>query len=301
MARIGFVGLGTMGAPMAANLMAAGHAVRGFDRAEPARVAAAARGVPVVPDLARAVEGVEAVVTMLPDTPDVEAVLVGPEGIAPRLSPGTLVIDTSSIAPSAAVRLAASLAERGLAFLDAPVTGGPGGAEAGTLAIMVGAAPDAYARAEPILATMGRPRRMGPPGAGQATKLCNQIVVAQQLVAVAEAITLARGQGLDPEAVLEVLLGGAARSWLMQTFGARMARDETAPAFRMALMLKDLRLAQEAAFAAGVPLPATALAASLMLAQAAAGEAGLGHHAVIRAYERLVGRGQPANEEGEGR
>ncbi len=275
MARIGFLGLGTMGAPMAANLVKAGHTVRGFDRAEAARAAAAVRGVPVVEGLA--------VVTMLPDTPDVEAVLVGPEGIAPRLSPGTLVIDTSSIAPSAAVRLAARLSERGLAFLDAPVTGGPGGAEAGTLGIMVGGEPEAFVRAEPILAAMGR-----------------QIVVAQHLVAVAEAITMARGLGLDPEAVLEVLGGGAARSWLMETFGLRMARDETAPAFRMALMLKDLRLAQEAAFAAGLPLPATALASSLMLAQAAAGEAGLGHHAVIRVFERLVGRA-PASEKGEGR
>jgi 2-hydroxy-3-oxopropionate reductase len=298
--RIGFVGLGTMGAPMAANLVKAGHGVRGFDRAEPARAAAAARGVPVVSDLARAVEGVEAVVTMLPDTPDVEAVLLGPDGIVRHLRPGTVVIDTSSIAPSAAVRLAAGLAERGLAFLDAPVTGGPSGAEAGTLGIMVGGEPEAYARAEPILSAMGRPRRMGPPGSGQATKLCNQIVVAQHLVAVAEAITLARGLGLDPEAVLEVLLGGAARSWLMETFGLRMARDEAAPAFRMALMLKDLRLAQEASFAAGVPLPATALASSLMLAQAAAGEAGLGHHAVIRVFERLAGR-MPAAEKGEGR
>lgn len=299
MARIGFVGLGTMGAPMAANLVKAGHAVRGFDRAAAARAAAAARGVPVAADLGAAVEGAEAVLTMLPDTPDVEAVLLGREGIAQHLVPGTLVIDTSSIAPVAAERIAAGLAARGLPFLDAPVTGGPGGAEAGTLGIMVGGAPEAFERARPILEAIGRPRRMGPPGAGQATKLCNQIVVAQHLVAVAEAITLARGLGLDPEAVLEVLLGGAARSWLMQTFGRRMAQGDLAPAFRMALMLKDLRLAQEAAFARSVPLPATALAASLMLAQAAAGEAGLGHHAVIRAFTRLTGQ-EPPSAAGEG-
>ncbi len=228
---------------------------------------------------------------MLPDTPDVEAVLLGPGGLAELLPAGALVIDTSSIAPDAARRLAGSLAERGLAFLDAPVTGGPGGAQAGTLGIMVGGDAAAFARARRILDALGRPRHMGPAGAGQATKLCNQIVVAQHLVAVAEAITLARFLGLDPEAVLEVLVGGAARSWLMETFGARMAAGDPTPAFRMALMLKDLRLAQETAFARGVPLPATGLAASLMLAQAAAGEAGLGHHAVIRVYERLVGRG----------
>jgi 2-hydroxy-3-oxopropionate reductase len=298
-ARIGFVGLGTMGAPMAANLVKAGHVVRGFDKAEPARAAAAARGVPVVADLALAVADAELVVTMLPDTPDVEAALLDPGGIAERLAPGSIVVDTSSIAPAAAAQLAERLAERGLAFLDAPVTGGPGGAEAGTLGIMVGGAVEAFERARPILEAMGRPRRMGPPGAGQATKLCNQIVVAQHLVAVAEAITLARGLGLDPEAVLEVLLGGAARSWLMETFGTRMVREEVAPAFRMALMLKDLRLAQEAAFARGVPLPATALASALMLAQAAAGEAELGHHAVIRVFERLRGR-VAAEEPGEG-
>mgnify|MGYP000088417056 CR=1 FL=1 len=147
MARIGFVGLGTMGAPMAANLVKAGHAVRGFDKAESARAAAAARGVPVVADLARAIEGAEAVVSMLPDTPDVEAALLGPGGVAERLAPGGIVIDTSSIAPAAAVRLAERLAERGLAFLDAPVTGGPGGAEAGTLGIMVGGEPEAFERA----------------------------------------------------------------------------------------------------------------------------------------------------------
>lgn len=292
MARIAFVGLGTMGAPMAANLVEAGHALRGFDRAAAARSAAAARGVAVAADLAAAIEGAEAVLTMLPDTPDVEAVLLGREGIAWHLAPRTLVIDTSSIAPDAARRIAAELAARDLSFLDAPVTGGPGGAEAGTLGIMVGGEPEAFERARPILEALGRPRRMGPPGAGQATKLCNQIVVAQHLVAVAEALTLARAARLDEVAVLEVLGGGAARSWLMETFGARMAAGEAAPAFRMDLMLKDLRLAQEAAHALGAPLPATALAAALMLAQRAAGEGGLGHHAVIRAYERLCGTGE---------
>lgn len=300
MARIGFVGLGTMGALMAANLVRAGHVVRGFDAAETARTVAKAREIAVVRSLAEAVRDAEAAITMLPDTPDVESVVAGPGGLLERLAPGALLIDCSSIAPAVARRLASEAAEHGIAMLDAPVTGGPGGAEAGTLGIMVGGEPEAYARAEPILRAMGRPRRMGPAGAGQATKLCNQLVVAQHLIAVAEAIGMARGQGLDPNAVLEVLGGGAARSWLMEAFGARMASDDPAPAFRMALMLKDLRLALEAAFEAGVPLPATALAASLMLAQAGAGEAGLGHHAVIRAYERLVGR-VPAAGEGEGR
>lgn len=299
MAGIGFVGLGTMGTPMAANLVRAGHTVRGFDTLATARAAAAARGIAVAPSLAEAMRGAEAAVTMLPDTPDVEAVVAGPGGLLELLAPGALLIDCSSIAPAAARRLANEAAGRGIAVLDAPVTGGPGGAEAGTLAIMVGGEIEAYARAEPVLRAMGRPRRMGPPGAGQATKLCNQLVVAQHLIAVAEAIGMARGQGLDPNAVLEVLAGGAARSWLMETFGKRMAIDDPAPAFRMALMLKDLRLALEAGFEAGVPLPATALASSLMLAQAAAGEAGLGHHAVIRAYERLAGR-VPAAGGGEG-
>jgi 2-hydroxy-3-oxopropionate reductase len=289
-ARIGFVGLGTMGGPMAANLVRAGHSVLGLDPAEAARSAAAARGVPLARDLARTVEDAQAVVTMLPDTPEVEAVLLGEAGVEGLARPGTLVIDTSSIAPAAARRLGARLEARGLAFLDAPVSGGPGGAEAGTLTIMVGGDPLAFERARPILEVLGRPRRMGPPGAGQATKLCNQIVVAQHLVAVAEALTLARAAGLEEAAVLEVLGSGAARSWLLETFGARMAAGETAPAFRMDLMLKDLRLAQEAAHALGAPLPATAVAGALMLAQRAAGEGGLGHHAVVRAYERLCGR-----------
>lgn len=292
MARIAFVGLGTMGAPMAANLREAGHAVVGLDPAEPARRAAAARGIAVVDDVARALDGADVVMTMLPDTPDVEAVLSGEHGVEGLARPGSLVIDTSSIAPAAARRIASRLAARGLAFLDAPVTGGPGGAEAGTLGIMVGGEVEAFERARPILEALGRPRRMGPVGAGQATKLCNQIVVAQHLVAVAEALTLARAAGLDEPAVLEVLSGGAARSWLLETFGVRMAAGETAPAFRMDLMLKDLRLAQEAAQELGAPLPATAVAAAMMLAQRAAGEGGLGHHAVIRAYERLCGTGE---------
>lgn len=298
MTRIGFIGLGTMGAPMAANLLRAGHAVCGFDRSEAARRAAAARGIPVVDELARAVRGAEVAITMLPDGPDVEAVATGPDGLFALLAPGSLLIDYSSIAPEIARRLARLGAERGIAVVDAPVSGGPGGAEAGTLGIMVGAEAEAYARAEPLLTALGRPRHMGPPGAGQATKLCNQIVVAQHLVAVAEAITLARAQALDPLSVLEVLAGGAARSWLMETFGARMAAGEANPAFRMRLMLKDLRLALEAAFAVGAPLPATTLCASLMLAQAAAGEDELGHHAVVRVYERLCGqhRGQNGTE-----
>lgn len=289
MAAIGFLGLGTMGAPMAARLVAAGHAVLGFDPAEGARQAAAAREVPLAGSPGEAVAGAEIVLTMLPDTADVEAALLGPDGIGARLAEGALVIDTSSIAPAAAARLADRLAAGGRAFLDAPVSGGPGGAEAGTLAIMVGGSEEAFARARPILEVLGRPRHMGPAGAGQATKLCNQIVVAQHLAAVAEALTLARAAGLEAERVLEMLTGGAARSWLMETFGARMAADDPAPAFRMDLMLKDLRLAQEAAHAWGAPLPATALATSLMLAQRSAGEGHLGHHAVIRVYERLAG------------
>src|SRR5579885_3575831 len=245
--RIGVIGLGIMGAPMARNLLRAGHAVVVYGRTR-ARVAALlAAGATAAPSPAALAAEVDAVVTSLPDTPDVEAVYLGEQGVLAGARPGLLAIDTSTIAPEAA---------RGVAFLDAPVSGGEQGAIAGTLAIMVGGEAEAVERARPIFAAIGRQTtHMGGPGQGQATKLVNQVIGAVTLAAVAEGIVLATRAGLDPAQVVAAVGGGAAASWMLANLGPRMQRRDFAPGFMVRLQQKDLRLALAAAARLGVPLP----------------------------------------------
>ncbi|MFL1463633.1 NAD(P)-dependent oxidoreductase [Roseococcus sp. DSY-14] len=280
---IAFIGLGTMGRLMARNLARAGHAVRGFD----ALPDAAAEGVARAATLAECVAGADTVILMLPDTPDVEAVAAELEGLLP---PGTLVLDMSSIAPGAAWGIQARLAARGVGFVDAPVSGGPMGADLARLTIMAGGTAEDFARAEPVFAAMGTTiTHMGGPGAGQATKLCNQVMVGLNIQAVCEGLALGRAAGLDLERLREVLLGGSAASWMLDVLGPKMMAGDVAAGFRIDLMLKDLRLAGEAARALDLPLPGTALVTQQYVECRAHGEGGNGNQALMRHYDRLAG------------
>jgi 2-hydroxy-3-oxopropionate reductase len=286
--RVGVVGLGIMGAPMARNLLRAGHAVVVHGRT-PARVdALVAAGATAARSPAALAAEVDAVVTMLPDTPDVEAVVAGPDGVLAGARPGLLAIDMSTIAPDAARALAARAAAVGVALLDAPVSGGEQGAIAGTLSIMVGGDAAACERAAPIFAALGRQvTYMGGPGQGQMTKLVNQVVGATTLTAVAEGVVLATRAGLDPAAVVRALDAGAASSWMLRELGPRMQRRDFAPGFMVRLQQKDLRLALAAAAGLGVQLPATAVVHLLFAAIEAQGGGAEGTQAIVRALEAL--------------
>lgn len=289
--RVGVIGLGIMGAPMARNLLKAGHAVTVCGRT-PARVASLVEaGAASASSPAALAAAVDAVLTCLPDTPDVESVFQSPDGVLAGASPGLLAIDMSTIAPAAARALAERCARADVAFLDAPVSGGEVGAVAGTLSIMVGGAADAVERARPVFAAVGRQvTHMGASGQGQMTKLVNQVVGATTLAAVAEGLTLAAHAGLDPAAVIQAVGGGAASSWQLTTLGPRLQRGDFAPGFMVRLQQKDLRLALRAAADLGVPLPTTALVHQLFGAVEAQGGGALGTQALVLALEALAGR-----------
>jgi len=290
--RVGVVGTGIMGGPMARNLLRAGHTVTVHNRS-PGRLAplidAGATAAGSASEVARASE---AVVLSVPDTPDVEAVVIGPNGILAGASPGLLVIDTSTIAPKAARALAERAAAQDVAMLDAPVSGGEGGAIAGTLSIMVGGRRDAFDRAAPIFAAIGRTATyMGEAGQGQMTKLVNQVVGAATLAAVAEGILLGARAGLEPAALIEAVGGGAAASWMWANLGPRMQRRDFAPGFMIRLQQKDLRLALAAAADAGAPTPLTSVVHELFAAvEASDGGGGLGTQAILTALEGLPTR-----------
>ena len=282
--RVGVIGLGIMGAPMARNLLRAGHEVvvggRSRGRIEPL----IALGAHEAPSPAAVARGVEAVVTSLPDGPDVEQVVAGPEGVLAGASAGLLVLDTSTIAPDVARALAERTAASGVDFLDAPVSGGQQGAIDGTLSIMVGGAADAVTRARPVLDAIGRKvTHMGGPGQGQMTKLVNQVVGVTTLAAVAEGLLLAARAGLDPTAVIEAVGSGAAASWQLSNLGPRMQKGDFAPGFMVRLQQKDLRLALAAASSLDVPLPATAVVHQLLAMVEARGGGSLGTQALITA------------------
>jgi 2-hydroxy-3-oxopropionate reductase len=287
--RVGVIGLGIMGAPMARNLLRAGHALTVHSRTR-ARVDALVAADATAADSPAAVAAaVEAVITMLPDTPDVETVIAGPAGVLAGGRPGLLVVDMSTIDPDAVRALAARASAVGVDLLDAPVSGGEQGAVAGTLSIMVGGGRAAFERAAPLFAALGRQvTYMGGSGQGQMTKLVNQVVGATTLAAVAEGVVLAARAGLDPAAVVRALDGGAATSWMLREQAPRMQRHDFAPGFMVHLQQKDLRLALAAARRLGVPLPATALVHQLFTAVEAGGGGVLGTQALIVALERLA-------------
>jgi 2-hydroxy-3-oxopropionate reductase len=285
MERIGFIGLGIMGAHMARNLVAAGYPVTAHNRTPRELEGATTVGSP------RAVaERSDIVITMLPDSPDVEDVVLGEDGVDGGLRTGGLLIDMSTVAPATARRLHEALAERGVATLDAPVSGGEAAARAGELSIMVGGDEDAVERARPLFDVLGKATtHVGPAGAGQVTKAANQVVVALTIQAVAEALLLARRSGVDPARVREALLGGFAQSKILEVHGQRMLDGAFDPGFRAALHRKDLGIALQTAREEGVPLLATAQAAELLNALIAQGDGNRDHSALALVYDRLAG------------
>jgi 3-hydroxyisobutyrate dehydrogenase len=264
MERVGFVGLGTMGAAMAANLARAGAPLTVWNRTPGKAADLVALGAAEAPTAAGLAGAVDVIVVCLSDTPDVEAVLFGPGGVAEGARPGSLVIDCSSISPAATEVFAGRLAAAGVAFVDAPVSGGSEGAMKGTLTIMVGGAAADVERAHPILAAMGRTiTHMGPVGAGQATKAVNQAMLCGVYLGVAEALALAMKAGLDVDAVVTALSGGSAQSWVLANRSGRMIADEYPLGFKLSLHRKDLGIALELARRVGAAMPITAIAAEI--------------------------------------
>lgn len=286
--KLGFVGLGIMGAPMCGHLIKAGHQLFVYTRSKvPAEIAESSATQCTSPK--GVAERADIVFTMVPDTPDVEKVLFGEQGIAKGLTPGKVVVDMSSISPIATKEFAAKINALGCDYLDAPVSGGEVGAKAASLTIMVGGPAAAFERVKPLFELMGKNITLvGGNGDGQTTKVANQIIVALNIAAVGEALVFASKAGADPAKVRQALMGGFASSRILEVHGERMIKRTFNPGFRIELHQKDLNLALQGAKALGVALPNTANAAQLMQACAANGMAGLDHSALVRALELLA-------------
>ncbi|WP_246776851.1 NAD(P)-dependent oxidoreductase [Microvirga sp. VF16] len=286
---VGFAGLGTMGREMALNLLKAGYAVRAYDVRKEAVDKLLPHGAMGAESLTDAVRDADIVISMLPDTPQVEEVVYGEGGLRTSPPRGRLVVDMSTISPVAVRRMHADLKAAGVAFLDAPVSGGPVGAKNASLSIMVGGDKDAFLSAEPYFRAMGTTiTRVGEAGAGQTVKLCNQLVCAINLQAICEALALGRASGVDLEQLRKVLLGGSAASWMLDKLGPAMIAGDASAGFRIDLMLKDLRLVQEQALSLSVPLPGTALVTSQYVEARAHGEGTNGNQALFRVYDRMT-------------
>jgi 3-hydroxyisobutyrate dehydrogenase len=286
---IAFLGLGTMGSPMSGNLARAGFDVSGWNRTpeRPLVKEAGGAGVRIAATIADAVRETAIVALCVSDVADVEEVLFGAGGIAESAARGTLVVDFSTIGPVAARSFGARLGEKGLRFLDAPVTGGDVGARAGTLTIMVGGAATDFEEASAVFAAVGKvAKHCGEQGAGQAVKLCNQVLGALHMVALTESLALARMQGIDPSLVVEVCSTGAAGSWALSNLGPRVLRRDFAPGFMVKHLVKDLRLVLETPRAEGLDeLRGTILAKGLLEKVAALGGGDLGTQSMTLAYE----------------
>jgi len=286
--KIGFIGLGVMGAPMAGHLRAAGHTLFVHTRSQ-VPMALVEAGATVCTSAQGVAQRADIVFLMLPDTPDVEKVLFGPEGVASGLVPGKTVVDCSSIDPIATRAFAARIARTGCDYLDAPVSGGEVGAKAASLSIMVGASEAAFERVRPLFALLGRNvTHVGAVGDGQVCKVANQIIVGLNIAAVAEALVFAAKAGADPARVRQALMGGFASSRVLEVHGERMLKRTFQPGFRIALHQKDLNLALQGARSLGMALPQTAIAAQLMQACDALGLAQADHSALVRALETLA-------------
>ena len=286
MATIGFVGLGIMGRPMMRNLLKAGHTVVAYGRTPAKLDAAVADGA--LRGASNADVGARApmVITMLPDGPEVEEVVLGAGGILSGAEAGSLIIDMSSISPLVSQKIAAACAEKGVDFIDAPVSGGEPKAIDGTLAIMVGASPAAFAKAEPVLKCMGSSVTLtGPVGAGNTTKLANQIMVACNIAAMGEALTLATRCGLNPEVVFNAVKGGLAGSTVLNAKAPMLMARNFKPGFRINLHQKDLRNALKTAEANSVCLPLTALVQQMLASLVAGGKGDLDHSAIATFVE----------------
>jgi 3-hydroxyisobutyrate dehydrogenase-like beta-hydroxyacid dehydrogenase len=289
--KVGYLGLGTMGAPIAGNLLKTGYPLVVWNRTRAKGEPLAARGATVADSpvaLARA--GCDAIFLNLSDGLAVRTVLFGPDGIAAHLAPGTIVLDNSTIGPQEAQEFAAELKRRDVDFLDAPVSGGQAGAAQGTLSVMVGGDEAAFQRSLPLLHVIGKSViYLGPSGMGQACKACNQVAVICNLLGVCEAAALARKLGLDPAKLIEVLGGGGAASQQLKNYGAKIFQGDMKPGFMIRLMLKDLGIAQDTAQALQLSLEGTALAQRHLRSVAETGGGDLGTQAMSRALEKSGG------------
>jgi 2-hydroxy-3-oxopropionate reductase len=289
MAKLGFIGLGIMGKPMAGHLLSAGHTVHIYDVSpEPVKELASKKAV-VCSHSKEVAQKSDIIFIMVPDTPDVEAVLFGKDGVAEGVRSGSIVVDMSSISPIGTKEFAKKLAALGVRMLDAPVSGGQVGAEKATLSIMVGGEPEVFAQIKPYFELMGKNIvHIGENGDGQTCKVANQIVVALTIEAIGEALLFASKAGANPKKVREALLGGFAQSRILEVHGERMIGRSFDPGFRIRLHQKDLNLALQAARNLGLSLPNTATAQELFNAVAAQGGSDLDHSAMVLALETLA-------------
>jgi 2-hydroxy-3-oxopropionate reductase len=291
MTTIGFIGLGIMGGPMAAHLVKAGFDVIGYNRTREKIDALIGVGGRGADNVAGAVRDADIVITMVPDSPDVEAVTSGEDGIFANAKKGTLYIDMSSIRPDVSARVAERGREAGLRVLDAPVSGGEVGAMEASLSIMVGGEAVDFEDAKPVLDAVGKTIvHVGPAGAGQTVKAANQLIVAGNIELVAEAIVFLEAYGVDMKAALEVLGGGLAGSTVLARKGASMLAGEFNPGFRLQLHNKDLGIVQSAAREAGVVIPLGAVVSELVAAMVARGDGGLDHSGLLKLVRELSGR-----------
>lgn len=287
--RIGFIGTGLMGLPMARNLLKAGFPLTAFNRT-PSRAEPLIESGGKIADSPREVaERSDVVITIVSDTPDVRQVILERDGVIEAARPGMIVIDMSTISPSVTKQIAADLAARGAEMLDAPVSGGVKGAAEGTLSIMAGGKRETFDCCRPIFEAMGKKLvYCGGNGQGQMVKLCNQITIASNLVAAAEAVAFARKAGLDPHTMIEAVGAGAAGSWVVNVLGPKMADHDFEPGFMVKLQQKDLRLVMQAASELGVTVPGAMLAHQLFTAVEAEGGGDLGTQALVKVLEKLA-------------
>ncbi len=288
--KIGFIGPGIMGAPMAHNLIKAGHALSVYARRAEAVKSLVDAGATACASPLEIAKRSDVIFTIVSDTPDVENVIFGEQGVASAARHGTVIVDMSTISPTATKKIAGRLAALGIEMLDAPVSGGETGAINGTLSIMVGGKAEVFERVKPLFECMGKNIvHVGGNGAGQVTKACNQIVVAVTIEAVAEALTFARRNGVDPEKVREALMGGFAGSRIMEVHGKRMLDNDFKPGFKVGLHQKDMRIVMETAHQLGVALPAAALVTQHLNALMGTHDADLDSSAIVKVIERMSG------------
>ncbi|MEV6643973.1 2-hydroxy-3-oxopropionate reductase [Amycolatopsis sp. NPDC051371] len=289
--KLGFIGLGVMGAPMAAHLVAAGHEVSGYDVTPAAGEKLEAAGGRAATGVADAVAGADVVVTMLPNHPQVEEVVLAAGGVLEAADPGTLLIDMSTIRPETSIAVAEAARDKKIRVLDAPVSGGQAGAEQASLSIMVGGSEEDFEAAKPVFDALGKTVvHVGPHGAGQVVKAANQLVVGGIYGLVAEAIVLLEASGVDALTGLDVLAGGLAGSRILELKRKSMVERQFAPGFRIDLHHKDMGIALAAARQADVALPLTGLVAQLIAAGRAMGHGSLDHSALLKVVEQLSGR-----------
>jgi len=289
MTKLGFIGLGIMGKPMAGHLLDAGHTVHIYDVVPETVKELAVKGAVACSNNKEVAQKSDIIFIIVPDTPDVEAVLFGKDGVAEGVRSGSIVVDMSSISPIATKEFAKKLADKGVKVLDAPVSGGQVGAEKVTLSIMVGGKPEVFEQIKPYFELMGKNIVLiGGNGDGQTCKVANQIVVAETIMAISEALLFASKAGADPGKVREALLGGFAQSRILDLHGKRMIERTFAPGFRIRHQQKDLNLALQGARALGMSLPGASIAQELLNAVAAEGNIDLDHSAMVLALEKLA-------------